>query len=124
MSGRNVDFALLLAVTAVVVQTTLFVEVKPFGASPNLVLLAVVAATRHLDPDPGVLFGFTAGLLTDLLGSDPLGMWALVMTVVAFATIRLQGRTEAGPVFGIVVVLALTFFGEVLFVLVGTCLDV
>ncbi len=120
MSGRNVGIALLLAVTAVVVQTTLFVEIRPFGVSPNLVVLVVIAAARYLDPDPGVLFGFSAGLLTDLLGSDPLGMWALVMTVVAFVTLRLRERTETAPVFSIVMVLALTFFGEVLFVLVGT----
>ena len=120
MTGRNVGIALLLAVTAVVLQTTLFVEVHPFGVSPNLVVLVVIAVARHLDPDPAVLFGFSAGLLTDLLGSDPLGLWALVMTVVAFATLRLRERTETAPLLTIVVVLALTFFGEVLFVLVGT----
>jgi rod shape-determining protein MreD len=120
MSGRNVAIALAIAVIAVVLQTTLFVELSPFGASPNLVLLVVIAATRHLDPDPAVLFGFSAGLLTDLLGSDPLGMWALVMTVIAYATLRLRERTDEAPLFGIVMVLALTFFGEALFVLVGT----
>ena len=120
MNGRNALLALLLAVTAVVLQTTLFVELDPFGAVPNLVLLVVIACVRYLEPEVSVLFGFTAGVVTDLLGDSPLGLWALVMTVVAFITVRLRHRVVDAPYLLWLGVLALTILGEGLFVLVGT----
>ncbi len=120
MSARQVGIALALGVTAVVLQTTLFVDLRPFGASPNLPLLVVIAASRHLEPDPAVLFGFSVGILTDLLGSSLLGMWALVMTVVAFVTLRVRARLEDSPAFSPLLVLVLTLVGEGLFLLLGT----
>ncbi len=120
MSSRNTAIALVIAVVAVVLQTTLFVDVRPFGAVPRLPLLVVLAGSRHLDPDPAVLFGFTTGLLTDLLGSSPLGMWALVMTAAAYVTLRVRERTEEAPAFNLLLVFVVTLLGEVLFLLLGT----
>lgn len=120
MSGRSISIALTIGIVAVVLQTTLFVDLRPFGASPNLPLLAVIAVSRHLDPDPAVLFGFSVGLFTDLLGSSPLGMWALVMTVAAYVTLRARSRLEEAPVAGALLVAVLTLVGEVLFLLLGT----
>ncbi len=120
MSGRTIAIALALGVAAVVLQTTLFAELRPFGASPNLPLLVVIACARHLDPDPAVLYGFSVGLLTDLLGASPLGMWALVMTAAAYGTVRFRDRLEEAPVAGAVLVFVLTLLGEVLFLLLGT----
>ena len=118
--GRNVAIALAVVVVAVILQTTLFVDLQPFGASPNLVMLVVIGSTRYLDAEPSILLGFTAGLLMDLLGGSPLGMWALVMTVVAYVTFRLWRRFDQAPILMLVGVFAVTFFGEALFVLVGT----
>lgn len=120
MSGRNTAIALTLVVVAVLLQTTLFIELDPFGAAPNLVLLVVIACCRYLPPETGVLFGFTAGVLTDLLGDSPLGMWALSMTVIAFVVVRLRDRVEDNPVMRWAGVFVLTVLGESLFVLVNT----
>ncbi len=120
MSSRSLATALALGVTAVVLQTTLFVDLRPFGASPDLPLLVVIAVSRHLEPDPAVLYGFSVGLLTDLLGSSLLGMWALVMTVAAFATLRVRHRLEEAPAFGPMFVLVLTVVAQALFLLLGT----
>ena len=120
MNGRNALYSLVLVVAAALLQTTLFIELDPFGATPNLVLLVVVACSRYLEPETAVMFGFTAGVLTDLLGDSPLGMWALSMTVVAFVVVRLRQRVEENPLLLWVGVFGLTVLGEGLFVLVNT----
>ncbi len=120
MRQRGALIALALGVTAVVLQTTLFVDLRPFGATPNLPLLVVIAAARHLEPDPAVLYGFSVGLLTDLLGSSPLGMWALVMTAAAYVTLRVGERLEEAPLLNVVMVGVVTLAGEGLFLLLGT----
>ena len=56
----------------------------------------------------------------DLLGGSPLGLWAMVMTVVAYLTIRLRYRADNGVVVVGVGVFFLTFLGSLLFVLAGT----
>lgn len=120
MNARNTAIALGLVVLAVVLQTTLFVDLRPFGAVPRLPLLVVIAAARHLDPDPAVLFGFSAGLLTDLLASSPLGMWALVMTAAAYLTLRVRDRIDEAPAVSLLLVFIVTLLGEVLFLVLGT----
>lgn len=122
MSGRTLLIALVLVIVAVVLQTTLFLgaATRPFGVAPDLVLLVLVASVRHLDPEPGILLGFTGGLLLDLLGSSPLGIWALVMTVVAYLTIRMGTLAEERPLIGVAGVFGLTLVGMVLYIVVAT----
>ena len=57
MSGRTIGIALLLAVTAVVLQTTLFSEIRPFAVAPAVVLLTVIACARYLEPEAALLVG-------------------------------------------------------------------
>lgn len=120
MTHRSTAIAILLVVAAVVVQTTLFVRFQPFGVAPDLVLLVVVAAVRHLAAEPAVLVGFSGGLLADLLGVTPLGLRALVLTVVAFLGVRLRERLEASLPATAVGVVLLTVLGEGLFAVIGT----
>jgi len=120
--SRAVAVALAMVVVAVILQTTLFGEgrIQPFGASPNLVVVVVIATVRHLDTEAGLLVGFTGGLLMDLLGGSPLGLWAMVMTVVAYLTLRLRHRADDGVLSVAIGVFALTFLAHSLFVLAGT----
>jgi hypothetical protein len=47
---RRTALAVALVILAVALQTTLFVKVRLFGVAPALVLLAVLAVSRHLGP--------------------------------------------------------------------------
>jgi rod shape-determining protein MreD len=105
---------------AVVLQTTLFAQVRIFDVAPDLVLLTVIALARRLDAEPAVLLGFTSGLAMDLLGSSPLGLRALVFTVVAYATVRTRDRFDINVVATGVAVLLLSLLGVVLIVVIGT----
>jgi rod shape-determining protein MreD len=122
VTRRPVVISLALVVVAVVIQTTLFGagRLQPFGAAPMLVLVVVVACVRYLEPEPAVLLGFTAGLLLDLLGGSPLGLWAMVYLIVAYVAYRFRDRADEGPVVVAVGIFAIAFFAQVLFVMAGT----
>ncbi|GBE22430.1 rod shape-determining protein MreD [bacterium BMS3Bbin01] len=118
--SRRIALALLAVGAAVIVQTTLLARIPVFGVVPDLVLLTVIACARRLDAEPAVVLGFTAGLVIDLLGSAPLGLRAMVLTIVAYATVRTRERFEISvPTIG-VAVWGIAFGGGVLLVIVGT----
>ncbi len=122
MNSRPVIISLGLVVLAVVLQTTLFGDgrIQPLGASPMLVLVTVMACVRYLEPEPALLLGFTGGLLLDLLGGSPLGLWAMVHVVVAYLTLRLRARADDGPFVLAFGVLAMAALGQVLFLMAST----
>lgn len=118
--SRRILIALASVAVAIVLQTTLLARVPLFGVVPDLVLLIVIASGRRLDPEPAVFLGFTAGLVMDLLGSAPLGLRAMTLTLVAFATVRARERFEVSiPTLGLAVLL-LAFGGTVFLAIVGT----
>jgi rod shape-determining protein MreD len=122
MRSRDVGFGLLLVSLAVVAQTAMFGDgrINPFGVSPAVVLVVVLACARYLDPEPTILLGFTGGLLLDLLGGSPLGLWAMAYTVAAYVGLRFRDRAEEGPLLVGIGVLMLTLLANALFVVVGT----
>ena len=68
---------------------------------PDVVLLMVIACAQWLKPEPGVLLGFTGGLLLDLFGTAPLGLHALGFTLAAYATVRVGDRFNYGIYFSV-----------------------
>jgi rod shape-determining protein MreD len=117
---RNTLIAFGLVLVSLVLQTTLFNEVRPFAIAPSIVLLTVIACARYLEPETALLMGFTAGFLTDLVGGSSLGLWAITMTAVAFATLKLRHREVDGLLVVAVGVFGLTVFGQALYAVVGT----
>jgi rod shape-determining protein MreD len=122
MRGRHVGLALLMVVIAVVAQTAVFGDgrINPFGSSPAVVLVVVLACIRYIEPAPSLLLGFTAGLLVDLLGGSPLGLWAMAYTVVVYIALRFRERADDGPLVIGVGVFTLTLIANALFLIVGT----
>ena len=122
MNSRSVAFSLGLVVVAVLIQTTLFGDgaIQPLGASPLLVLVTIMACVRYLEPEPALLLGFTGGLLLDLLGGSPVGLWAMVMTVVAYLTLRLRARADDGALVVAIGVMGMAALGQVLFLMAST----
>jgi rod shape-determining protein MreD len=122
MRSRDVGISLLLVVFAVVIQTAVFGDgrINPFGVSPSVVLVVVLACARYVDPEPAILLGFTGGMLLDLLGGAPLGLWAMAYTVAVYVGLRFRHRSHDGPLVVGAGVLALTLIANALFVIVGT----
>lgn len=120
MRTRLIALSLLVVALAVLLQTTLFAQVRIFEVAPDLVLLTVIALARRLDAEPAVLLGFTSGLGMDLLGSSPLGLRALVFTVVAYVVVRTRDRFDINVVATGMAVLLLSLLGVLLIVVIGT----
>lgn len=120
MRTRAIALSLLAAAFAVLLQTTLFAQVRIFEVAPDLVMLTVIAVARRLDAEPAVLLGFTSGLAMDLLGSSPLGLRALVLTLVAYTTVRMRDRFDINVVATGVAVVLLSLLGVVLVLVIGT----
>lgn len=81
-----------LLLLAVVVQLTVFVDVRVLGVAPELLLLVSVLAGVSAGPERGATVGFAAGLLWDVWLPSPLGLAAITFAVVAFVA----GSAEAG----------------------------
>ncbi|HEX2370296.1 MAG TPA: rod shape-determining protein MreD [Acidimicrobiia bacterium] len=112
--------ALAAVLASVLIQTTVFRELRPLGVAPDLVILTVIAAARWLDPQPAVLLGFTGGIVIDLLGAQVLGLRALAYTVVAYLTVRLRDRMEVNVLTCGVILVGLVAVGVLIVGVVGT----
>lgn len=117
---RRIVMSSAVLIASVALQTTLFAQLRPLDAAPALALLVLIAAARHLPDQPALLIGFGSGLFLDLLAESPLGLWALVHTVTAFAVLRLRERTEDDPLLLALGVFLLTAVALTLFAVLGT----
>jgi len=111
---------ILVVITLLVLQTTVFTHLRVFDAVPDLLLVAAVAMAYESGPLSGALLGFAGGLSIDLFLTTPLGLSALAYALTAYGVGVFHGgmiresRTIApvlGGVGGIV--------GSILFVLIG-----
>ena len=83
-------------------------------------MLAVIAASRYLDPEPALFVAFSGGFLEDLLGGSPLGLWASTFTIVAYITLKIRDREIAGPLAVLAGVFGLTVIGQFTYAVLGT----
>jgi rod shape-determining protein MreD len=106
----------------IVIQTTVFGAggIQPLGVAPALVTLVVILVAPFIETEYHVLLGFTAGLLVDLIGSGTLGLWAMSLTIVAYASSRMATRMSHSTVAMLAIVFGLTVAGQMIFVLMST----
>ena len=74
----------LVILTLVVLQTTLFPDLRVFGAVPDLLLVATIAVGYERGPEAGAVFGFVGGLAVDCFLSSPFGVSALSFSLVGY----------------------------------------
>ena len=82
----------LLVITLVVLENTIFRHLRVFDAIPALCLVATVAIAYEEGPQTGAIFGFASGLASDMLLSDtPVGLSALAFALTGYLLGVLQG---------------------------------
>jgi rod shape-determining protein MreD len=72
-------------VVALLLESTVLARLRLGGARPDLLVIAVVAVAMTAGPTSAACFGFSAGLVADLLFARPVGVAALAYTCVGWA---------------------------------------
>jgi rod shape-determining protein MreD len=123
-AGRVV-LAVLLLVAALAVQVTVLARLPLPGATPDLVLLAVVSLALAHGPGFGLVAGFAAGLASDLVppADHAVGRWALVLTVVGYFAGLAQGETRRSAFVPLFVVAVSAAASVLLYAGLGALID-
>ncbi len=74
----------LLLLTALAIHLTLFSVLRIGGAAPDMMLLVAVAGGLVGGPVRGAVLGFTSGIAIDVFLRTPMGLSALVFTLVGY----------------------------------------
>ena len=95
MRGRAVAVALAMVVASVILQTTLFGEgrIQPFGASPNLVVLTVIATIFIPLTFVAGIYGMNFENMPEL--KWPLGylfVWIIMIAIAAGMVLHFKKR--------------------------------
>jgi rod shape-determining protein MreD len=112
-----------VVLAALVLQVTLFSRFSFEGARPDLMILLAVMAGYRLGPERGAIVGFAAGVSFDIVLSTPLGLSALVYTIVGYgAGVATSGMVRTSRWAASAVAAAGSAAGMVLYALVGAVL--
>lgn len=74
----------LMLLTALLIQTTVLSRTRLFGVMPDFMLLVAAAGGITAGATRGAALGFASGMLIDLFLPTPLGLSALVFTLVGY----------------------------------------
>ena len=72
-------------VTALLVQSTVFGQLRLLGVRPELLYLLTTAIALLEGPNEGATVGFASGLAQDFLMNQPKGLTALTLTLLGYS---------------------------------------
>jgi rod shape-determining protein MreD len=73
-----------IIITAVLLQSTVFSQLRLLGVRPELLYLVTILIALQEGPNEGAIVGFTAGLAQDMLLDQPKGITALTLTLLGY----------------------------------------
>jgi rod shape-determining protein MreD len=101
-----------IVVTALLLQSTAFAQVKLLGAKPELMYLVTVLLAMMEGPSSGAIGGFSAGMAQDFLLDQPKGITALTLTLVGYVVgMARQYIVTPSPLLPVLLVGGATFAG-------------
>ena len=89
MNGPRLKMPLVM-VLALVLHTSVLSYFRPAGVAPDLMLLLAIVVGIVGGPSRGAVLGFTSGLALDLFLQTPLGLSALVFSLVGYGVGSVQ----------------------------------
>ena len=119
----SVPAALLLV--ALAIQVTLLSWLPLPGATPDLVLLVLVAVALRGGPGLGIVAGFGAGLALDLVppADHAIGRWAIVLCLIGYCCGLLEDEADRSAIFPLFVAAAASAASVLGFVALGVLID-
>ena len=106
----------VVVLSALLLQTTVFADVRLFGARPELMFLLTIAFGVLEGPASGAVAGFASGMSQDFLLNQPKGITALTLVLVGYAIGMLrQYIVSPSPVLPVFLVAGGTFVGVVFY---------
>jgi rod shape-determining protein MreD len=122
--GEDPRFRLpLMMITALLLQTAVLSRVRLWGVMPDFMLLVAVAGGITAGPVRAAVLGFASGMLIDLFLPTPLGLSALVFTLVGYGVaVANTGVLRAAWYIPVVTAGAASVAGVVLYALAGSVL--
>ncbi len=81
---RRVVTFFVVILTALLLQTTVFADVKLLGARPELLYLVTIVMAILEGPRSGAWTGFFGGMAQDFLMNEPKGISALTLTLLGY----------------------------------------
>ena len=82
---RRVLALIAVIVTAILLQSTVFSQLRLLGVRPELLYLVTIVIALQEGPNEGAIVGFTCGLAQDMLLDQPMGITALTLTLLGYA---------------------------------------
>lgn len=112
----------VIGLVVLTVQTTLCVEMRPFGVVVDLMLGFAVVTGICAGAEAGVLAGFVFGTAVDLLLTTPFGLSALAYGLAAFVMGVIKSSITVGHVWWLTASLTLvgTALGVAIYIVGGT----
>jgi rod shape-determining protein MreD len=93
---RRVLALIAIVVTAILLQTTIFAQIKLLGVKPELLYLVTIVLALLEGPREGMIFGFFAGMAEDFFLNQPKGATALTLTLLGY-TVGLARQYIVSP---------------------------
>jgi rod shape-determining protein MreD len=75
----------IVVVTALLLQSTVFADLRLLGVRPELLYLVTISVALLEGPNEGATVGFASGLAQDFLMNEPKGLTALTLTLLGYA---------------------------------------
>ena len=91
---RRVLSIIAIVVTALLLQSTVFAQLKLLGVRPELLYLVTIVIAILEGPQEGAVVGFAGGMAQDFMLNQPKGITALTLTLVGYAA-GVAGRAVA-----------------------------
>ena len=125
MPSARTALAVALVAVALALQVTLFSRLPLPGATPDVLLLVVVALALAYGPGFGLVCGFAAGLAADLVppSDHEAGRWALVLTLVGYLAGLGRDSSRRSAFVPLVVVAAAGGGAVLLYAALGALMD-
>ena len=82
---RRVLALIAVIITAILLQSTVFSQLRLLGVRPELLYLVTILIALQEGPNEGAIVGFSCGLAQDMLLDQPMGITALTLTLLGYA---------------------------------------